>query len=300
MVTNSSANIPTGASGTVLQGGGVGSNSVFSTTTYPSTNAVSTLLYASSANVMGALATGNDGVLITSHTGVPSWLAGGTTGQVLTATTNSPPTWAAPAASGIPTIGASTANGIVTWSGTGGAAVLSTATTVSSTGIINGPAGAVGGPTYSFTGNTTTGIYSSSSNVLNVATNGVSRMSISTVAMTMAGTTNFNTATGSSNNLFGSLNHTRKATAISYTTVAGDYLISVTDTSSARTITLLTPGGSDVRFMIIKDESGAAAVNNITIATQGGTTIDGAASGSITTNYGVFRVYFNGTNWNTW
>lgn len=44
----------------------------WSTSTYPTTNAVSTLLYASSANVMAALATANNGVLITSAGGVPS------------------------------------------------------------------------------------------------------------------------------------------------------------------------------------------------------------------------------------
>lgn len=44
----------------------------WSTSTYPSTNAVSTLLYASSANVMAALATANNGTLITSGAGVPS------------------------------------------------------------------------------------------------------------------------------------------------------------------------------------------------------------------------------------
>jgi hypothetical protein len=45
---------------------------IWSTTTYPTTNAINTLLYASSANVMSALATANNGVLITSGTGVPS------------------------------------------------------------------------------------------------------------------------------------------------------------------------------------------------------------------------------------
>jgi hypothetical protein len=44
----------------------------WSTSTYPSTNAVNTLLYASSANVMAALATANSSVLITSSGGVPS------------------------------------------------------------------------------------------------------------------------------------------------------------------------------------------------------------------------------------
>jgi hypothetical protein len=44
----------------------------WTTSTYPSTNAANTLLYASSANVMGALATANSSVLITSSGGVPS------------------------------------------------------------------------------------------------------------------------------------------------------------------------------------------------------------------------------------
>lgn len=44
----------------------------WSTSTYPTTNAINTLLYASSANVMAALATANNGVLVTSSGGVPS------------------------------------------------------------------------------------------------------------------------------------------------------------------------------------------------------------------------------------
>jgi hypothetical protein len=44
----------------------------WSTSTYPLTNVVNTLLYASSANVMAALATANSGVLVTSAGGVPS------------------------------------------------------------------------------------------------------------------------------------------------------------------------------------------------------------------------------------
>jgi hypothetical protein len=45
---------------------------IWSTSTYPLTNAINTLLYASSANVMSALATANSGVLVTSAGGVPS------------------------------------------------------------------------------------------------------------------------------------------------------------------------------------------------------------------------------------
>ena len=45
----------------------------WSTSTYPATNAANTLLYASSANTMSALATANNSVLQTNGSGVPSW-----------------------------------------------------------------------------------------------------------------------------------------------------------------------------------------------------------------------------------
>lgn len=51
---------------------GASSAPSWSTSTYPGTNAINTLLYASAANVMSALATANNGTLITSAGGVPS------------------------------------------------------------------------------------------------------------------------------------------------------------------------------------------------------------------------------------
>jgi hypothetical protein len=75
MVTNNVVNEPTAASGTVLQGQGIGTASNFSTATYPATTTVSQILYSSSTNTVGGLATANNGVLITSNTGVPSVLA---------------------------------------------------------------------------------------------------------------------------------------------------------------------------------------------------------------------------------
>jgi hypothetical protein len=59
-------------SGQLFTSAGAAAQPVWTTSTYPGTNAVNTLLYASSANVMAALATGNNGVLITSGAGVPS------------------------------------------------------------------------------------------------------------------------------------------------------------------------------------------------------------------------------------
>ena len=74
-------------------------------------------------------------------------------------------------------------------------------------------------------------------------------------------------------------------------------IIGVTDTSVARTVTLQTATLTAGRVVIVKDESGLAGTNNITVATQGAETIDGAATVVISTNYGVVRLYSNGTNW---
>jgi hypothetical protein len=63
----------------------------WSTTTYPLTNAVSTLLYASSANVMAALATANSAHLVTNSTGVPVWSATMTNGQLIIGSTGATP-----------------------------------------------------------------------------------------------------------------------------------------------------------------------------------------------------------------
>jgi hypothetical protein len=73
----------------------------------------------------------------------------------------------------------------------------------------------------------------------------------------------------------------------------------VTSTAAARTITLPTAVGSAGKVYIVKDESGGALVNNITLATTGGQTIDGAATIAIALNYGVARVYSDGANWFT-
>ena len=103
MATINSINVATAAAGKVLQGAGVGvtptfstptypsasggagvilrsdgTNNVYTTSTYPATNTINTLLYASAANVMSALGTANNGVLLTSATGVPSITTAGT------------------------------------------------------------------------------------------------------------------------------------------------------------------------------------------------------------------------------
>lgn len=55
----------------------------WSTSTYPATNAANTLLYASSANTMAALATANNGVLTTGTGGAPAITALASDGQLI-------------------------------------------------------------------------------------------------------------------------------------------------------------------------------------------------------------------------
>lgn len=78
---------------------------------------------------------------------------------------------------------------------------------------------------------------------------------------------------------------------------AGQNYIGVTSTASARTITLDMDDEIVGNTIIIKDESGGAATNNITIDTEGSSTIDGAASVVITANYGCARLIFRNSNW---
>jgi hypothetical protein len=82
-------------------------------------------------------------------------------------------------------------------------------------------------------------------------------------------------------------------TAGNYTTGAADGLIRVTDTSAARTITLSTTRLHPGAEFLIKDGSGGAATNNITVSAAAN--IDGAASRVISTNYGALRVRYTGT-----
>jgi len=80
-----------------------------------------------------------------------------------------------------------------------------------------------------------------------------------------------------------------------YTTVPQDALILV-DSSSARTIVpLASPTTGQVHT--IKDNSGLAATNNITV-TPSGKNIDGSASYIISTNYASMTIVYNGTQWN--
>lgn len=94
----------------------------------------------------------------------------------------------------------------------------------------------------------------------------------------------------------------RTAVSGNYTILASDRLIAYTSTSSAFTATLPAASTTNAgQEWTIKDESGGANSHNITVKTAGGT-IDGVAGSTgkvISTNYGVLKVYSNGTNYFT-
>lgn len=75
-----------------------------------------------------------------------------------------------------------------------------------------------------------------------------------------------------------------------------DYYLGVTSTAAPRSVTLPEQVPTNKSF-IIKDESGGAAAQNITIDTTGAPTIDGAATQTISSNYGSLTVMFDGTNY---
>ena len=84
-----------------------------------------------------------------------------------------------------------------------------------------------------------------------------------------------------------------------YTTTSDDVIVGVDTSGGAVTITLASATVTAGRIVIIKDVGGSAGTNNITIATEGSETIDGAASSTISSNYGVVRLFSDGTNWFT-
>lgn len=88
------------------------------------------------------------------------------------------------------------------------------------------------------------------------------------------------------------------ATPISYQVLGTDAIIGVTSTASARTITMPNTNLVTGQVWTIKDESLAAATNNITISGNG-TNILASTSAStyvINTNGGSVDIYYNGLN----
>ncbi len=95
--------------------------------------------------------------------------------------------------------------------------------------------------------------------------------------------------------LNGSLTIKRVAVTTNYSITASDYMIAVTDTSSPRTVLLPSSGTVGAgKTYIIKDSSGAAATNNITVATDGIDVIDGSLTYMISNNHASVQLVSNG------
>jgi hypothetical protein len=86
----------------------------------------------------------------------------------------------------------------------------------------------------------------------------------------------------------------------SYTITDSDQVtVLLVDTNLARTITL-PPVATAGRLLFVKDKTGSAATNNITVTRAAPTaTIDGVTSKTISTTYGVLRLISDGSNWYT-
>jgi len=87
------------------------------------------------------------------------------------------------------------------------------------------------------------------------------------------------------------------STAGNYTVLTDDYIIAKTGITGGGDTVTLPSGATNGQVFVIKDESGNAGTDNITIATAGAETIDGAATRVISANYGTVTVYFNGSNY---
>lgn len=84
-------------------------------------------------------------------------------------------------------------------------------------------------------------------------------------------------------------------TPTNYQVLITDAIVGVSDTSLARTITMPNANMATGQVWTIKDESLAAATNNITISGNG-TNIDGEPTYLINNNGGSVDIYFNGSN----
>lgn len=90
---------------------------------------------------------------------------------------------------------------------------------------------------------------------------------------------------------------TRTAVAdAAHTQITGESIIAYTSLTATRNVTLITAGMTTGQLLMIKDESGAAGTFPITTS---GVTIDGA-NPSISTNFGVLRLYYNGATYSVW
>lgn len=85
-----------------------------------------------------------------------------------------------------------------------------------------------------------------------------------------------------------------------YQALKTDSYIGITSTSSPRTVTLPALNEmEDGALVIVKDQSGGCAANNITVEGYGSETIDGAANYLLNTNYAAVILIKMSSGWFT-
>lgn len=145
--------------------------------------------------------------------------------------------------------------------------------------------GSGGTPVGTLTGNSGGAVSPSGGGNINVVGSGI---------ITVTGNPGTNTLTISSGTT--TLNYTNVATT-PYVVLITDYYISVDASGGARTIQLPNAATLGQSF-IIKDRTGSAATNNITITTVGGAVlIDGSTSVVINSAYESLNIIGNGTGY---
>jgi hypothetical protein len=81
-----------------------------------------------------------------------------------------------------------------------------------------------------------------------------------------------------------------------YTALATDEYLSVNTSGGSGTI-VLPASPTPNRVYIIKDRTGNSSINNITVQSTGGTTVDLAASYLIAGNFGSIMLLYNSGNY---
>lgn len=99
----------------------------------------------------------------------------------------------------------------------------------------------------------------------------------------------------STNNLF--LNQKVTPVSTDYTMLPDDVILTV-NTSAPRSMILPSPATNQGKVLIIKDVSGNAAMQTISITTPSGL-IDGNQTYNISSNYGSIELYSTGTNYSS-
>lgn len=229
---------------------GSSASPAWSTSTWPATTTINQLLFSSATNVVGGITAGNFGVLISSSSGVPSWLANGTTGQLLTATTSGTPSWANPASSS------------VTFTGDSGTPFSGNAVTV--TGASTGLTFIAGSPNLTLSG------------TLAIANGGTAKTSVTTVAAATSWAGWDSNKNMSANNLLPAYTTTATAASTTTLTVASTYAQFFTGSTTQTCVMPVTSTlYTGFPFYIVNNSTG-----NVTIQSSGANNIQIMAAGT--------------------